>query len=73
MPLHQLSTLKGRISRVPRGVTPHVPLELDTNQRVVSLDLRENIFGDGKRVTVDWHWEAVIDTVPSDAIGRVES
>lgn len=61
MSLHQIATRKGGVDRVPDGQTPVVELYLQPNERIVSFELRESMFANPARKTIDWRWTAIID------------
>jgi hypothetical protein len=58
----QISERRGAIDRVRRGTTPVVELELEPNQRVVSIDLRKTTYDDPERKTVDWRYLAYVES-----------
>lgn len=62
MTLVQIIKLTGTIERVKPGVTPVIELQLEDNQRVVSVDLGEKILFHSQRKTTDWHWTAYVET-----------
>lgn len=64
MSLVQIALHTGRIDRVREGVTPVVQLDLEENQRVVSIDLIDWTarFGNFERKTHDWEWRAYVET-----------
>lgn len=55
---------EGTISRVPRGRTPVIGLDLGDHQRVVSADLRtrHEFSRDLDRKTVDWVWTVYVES-----------
>lgn len=63
MSLVQIVKRTGRIDRVkPEHAPPVVELEIGDNQRVISIDLHEVVFGDLDRKTRDWRWTAYVET-----------
>jgi hypothetical protein len=64
MALVQIVKHKGRIDRVPRDDTPVVELDLQPDQRVVSIELKEAMFSAPDRKTVDWRFVAYVETRP---------
>lgn len=61
MALVQVSKREGRIDRVrPSDAPPVVELDLEPNQRIVSIELRK-VWSSGDRKTDDWAWTAYIE------------
>lgn len=62
MGLVQITHRTGTINRVPRGETPVIELQLDRNQKIVSVELQpthRSLWSDRK--TLDWTWTVVTE------------
>lgn len=45
-----------------RGQTPIIELEIEPHEYVVNVELRESMFDDTDRKTIDWKWTAFVAT-----------
>ncbi len=61
MTLVQIQKRTGRIDRVRREHAPPViEIDLEPNQYIVGVELREDVLFHSERVTSDWEWTAYV-------------